>query len=158
MQKYGSSNASEIDIIQSVLIDLPFVSSLLQPSYPHILYIVNFYGDFQGWSLGIPYKNGMTVISNWNYNVWARDPLGIPQFFSFNTVTLWGHALACTKVTWNINDFVPPLSCHSGLVAPNGHGFNGKWVWSKNFRTLCALIIISIAPPTFNIFLHLCQG
>ena len=34
----------------------------------------------------------MTVISDWNYNVWARDPSGIPQFFSFNTANIWGHA------------------------------------------------------------------
>ena len=55
------------------------------------LYIVNFDGDFEGNPLEFPSKTGMTVISNQNYNVWARDPLGIPQFFSFNTATVWGH-------------------------------------------------------------------
>ena len=52
--------------------------------YPHILYIVNFDG---GDPSGSPSKSGMAVISDRNYNVWARDPLGIPQFFSFNTAT-----------------------------------------------------------------------
>ena len=49
-------------------------------------------------------------------NVQARDPLGILQFFGSNTATILGHthddkwhALVCTKVTWNTNDFVPPL-------------------------------------------------
>ena len=60
--------------------------------YPHRLYIVNFDGDFQGQSLGIPKQKRMTVISDWNYNVWARDPSGTPQFFSFNTANVWGHA------------------------------------------------------------------
>ena len=32
------------------------------------------------------------LISNRNYNVWARHPLGIPQFFGFNTVTVWRYA------------------------------------------------------------------
>ena len=47
---------------------------------------------FEGDPSGTPSKNGVTVISDRNYNVWARDPLGIPQFFSFNIATLWGHA------------------------------------------------------------------
>ena len=47
---------------------------------------------FKGYPLGSPGKNGMTVISDRNYNVWARDPLGITQFFSFNTPNVWGHA------------------------------------------------------------------
>ena len=44
---------------------------------------------FKGDTSGSPSKNGMTVISNQNYNIWV--PLGIPQFFSFNTATVWGH-------------------------------------------------------------------
>ena len=47
---------------------------------------------FEGDPSGSPSKNGMIVISDRNYNVWARDPLGIPQFFSFNTATVWRHA------------------------------------------------------------------
>ena len=31
------------------------------------------------------------MITDQNYNIWARDPLGIPQLFSFNTATVWGH-------------------------------------------------------------------
>ena len=50
--------------------------------------MVNFDGD----PSGSPNKNGMSVISDRNYNVRARDPLGIPPFFSFNTATVWGHA------------------------------------------------------------------
>ena len=37
---------------------------------------------FEGDPSGSLSKNGMTVISNWNYNIWARDPQGIPQFLT----------------------------------------------------------------------------
>ena len=40
---------------------------------------------FKGDPSGSPNKKGMTVISYRNYNIQARDPLGIPQFFSFST-------------------------------------------------------------------------
>ena len=42
---------------------------------------------FEGDPSGSPSKNGMTGISNRNYNVWARDP----AIFSFDTATVWGH-------------------------------------------------------------------
>ena len=51
-------------------------------------------------------------------NVWARDPCN----FFFNTATVWGHThndahwLVCTKVTWNINDFVPLLNQNYGYM------------------------------------------
>ena len=47
---------------------------------------------FEGDLSGTPNKKGMTVIGDRNNNIRARDPLGIPQFFSFNTATVWGHA------------------------------------------------------------------
>ena len=46
---------------------------------------------FKGDPSGSPTKKGMTVISDRNYNIQVRDPLGIPQFFSFNTATIWRH-------------------------------------------------------------------
>ena len=79
---------------------------LYQHFYPHISCLVNFDGYFQGWSLRISQQNYVVVISNQNYNSCTRDPLGIPPFFSF---TIW-RALVCTKVMWNINDFIPPLA------------------------------------------------
>ena len=42
---------------------------------------------FEGDLSGSPSKNDMTVISDQNYNVWAKA-----QFFSFNIATVWGHA------------------------------------------------------------------
>ena len=47
--------------------------------------------------------------------------LGDPALFSFNTATLWGHAhddahLVCTKVTWNVNDFVPRLHSDDAIA------------------------------------------
>ena len=47
---------------------------------------------FEGDLSGSPSKRGMTVISDQSYNIRARDPLGIPQVFSFSTATVWGHA------------------------------------------------------------------
>ena len=37
---------------------------------------------FEGDPSGSLNKKGMTVISDWNYNVQARDPLGISQFLA----------------------------------------------------------------------------
>ena len=74
---------------------------------------------FEGDPSGSPNKNGMTVISDWNYNIQARDPLGIPHFFQHcNHVGTcpWWRALSCMNVTWNINDFVPPLGHHRTLI------------------------------------------
>ena len=44
---------------------------------------------FKGESLKIPIQKGMNVISYWNYNVGARDPLGILQFLAL-TLQLYG--------------------------------------------------------------------
>ena len=44
---------------------------------------------FEGDPSGSPNKNGMTVISDGNYNVSARDPLGIPKFLA-STLQTYG--------------------------------------------------------------------
>ena len=106
--------------------------------YPHILYIVNFDGDFWGWSLGIPRQKQYDCD---HYNVWARDPLRIPQFFSFNISTLWGHVHNDTywysQVMWNINDFVPPL------VEPSlSSGFYIEPICLKSHRNLLSSVYL----------------
>ena len=55
----------------------------------------------------------MTVISDGNYNVWgSRNFLASTQQLYGDMATLTRNAhwyLVCTKITWNINDFVLPL-------------------------------------------------
>ena len=67
-------------------------NAVSSPLSPHTLLIELQWRFLRVIPMGSPSKNGMTVISNRNYNVWARGPLRIPQSFSFNTATVWGHA------------------------------------------------------------------
>ena len=65
----------------------------------------------------------MAVISDQNYNVRARNPLRILQFFSFNTATILGRAhhdvhWYAQKLHGIINDLVPPLL----VIALHAHG------------------------------------
>ena len=69
---------------------------------------------FEGDPSGTQNKKGMAMISDRNYNIRARDPLGILQFFSVNTATILGRthddAHWCAQKSRGItNDFVPPL-------------------------------------------------
>ena len=41
-----------------------------------------------------------SLLSHRDYNVQAKDPLGIPQFFSFNTATVWD---------------IPTMTCIQGM-------------------------------------------
>ena len=104
---------------------------------------------FEGDPSGSPSKNSMTVISNQNYNAWARDPLGIPQFSSFNTANLWGHA--CDDTHWNAQKsrgilIISYLLCFQSV---HGHRLDfqswGAWCTNKFYGVIWIKRIIESA-------------
>ena len=52
---------------------------------------------FEGDPQGSPNNNYMAVISDWNYNVWDRDPWRIPQFLA-SAQLLYGDTPTMTRI------------------------------------------------------------
>ena len=139
--------------------------------YSHILCIVKFGSDFQGWTRGIPtwnkYGCKLAFKTKELELELAIRSLRILQFFNFNiaTVTIWGswsrwhrttRMIWYAKSHWNINNFVHPLMYSYVIVISKLLSRKLNTVYQANITlfhtpsTLWTSPLFSLQPATYK--------